>query len=305
MQEVANIIDPNSQRLYWNIYLGLEKEFSRIAELVCIDDAQLNVYSLKIAELLIRTVVEIEAISKDLFAAAGGTFAEGNPFFDTDCLAYLEKQWGIERRVVFVTSSHVYLSKGQKTLCPLKDASRRGKGAWKKAYNAVKHNGRIDVKQGNIGNLMSALAALYLLNVYYKGFSAPLEVGDDNAIRSFDASLGSDIFSVGVKDIRGGVSSGGVRTKKGDFGECVYLIKASEASAQKLVDGMARAFVPVNERWQAIMKAHGGVKPPEKVWERFRNAELAKAQPEIQRVFNEAYKLIRYEAVLNFNQFNV
>ena len=43
----------------------------------------------------------------------------------------------------------------------------------------------------------------------------------------------------------------------------------------------------------------------EKEWERFRNVELAKAQPEIQRVFNEAYKLIRYEAVLNFNQFNV
>lgn len=303
MREPVNIIDPNSQRLYWNIYIGLEKEFSRLAELVYIDDAQLTVYSLKIAELLIRTVVEIEAISKDLFVVAGGSLPERNPFFDTDCLAYLEEQWGIEKRVVLVTSPHVYLSKEQKTLLPLKNASRRGKGAWKQAYNAVKHNGRVDVKQGNVGNLMSALAALYLLNIYYKGFSAPFELGDDNAVRSFDASLGSDIFSVCVKDIRNGVSSNGIKTLSGDFGMCTYLFKASEQSAQKLVDGMARAFAPANERLRATIKERGGVKLSESEWKCFQDAELRRAYPEIQRVLDDTYKLIRYEAILNFNQF--
>lgn len=56
-----------SSTLYWNIYKSLERELLNLAETIHIDDSQLSVYSMRIANLLIRTVIEIESISKELY----------------------------------------------------------------------------------------------------------------------------------------------------------------------------------------------------------------------------------------------
>ena len=48
--------------LYWNVYKSLERELLSLAEIIHIDDSQLDVYSMKIADLLIRTTVEIDCI---------------------------------------------------------------------------------------------------------------------------------------------------------------------------------------------------------------------------------------------------
>lgn len=53
--------------LYWPIYKKIEKEIVELSNHIHFDDNQLSVYSVKIVELLIRCVVEIEAISKDLY----------------------------------------------------------------------------------------------------------------------------------------------------------------------------------------------------------------------------------------------
>ena len=52
--------------LYWQVFKNIEREFLQLADVIHIDDKQLGVYSMKIADLLIRTVIEIEAISKEL-----------------------------------------------------------------------------------------------------------------------------------------------------------------------------------------------------------------------------------------------
>jgi len=45
--------------LYWSVYKNLEKEVLELSNQIHIDDEQLNVYSIKISELLIRCSVEI------------------------------------------------------------------------------------------------------------------------------------------------------------------------------------------------------------------------------------------------------
>lgn len=59
--------------IFWPVYKNLEAEFLKLMYYIHIDDSQLNVYSSKIAELLLRTVVEIESISKKLYSENGGT----------------------------------------------------------------------------------------------------------------------------------------------------------------------------------------------------------------------------------------
>lgn len=48
------MMEQMSAQLHWNMYKNLEREFLSFAEAVHINDKQVNVFSLKIAELLNR-----------------------------------------------------------------------------------------------------------------------------------------------------------------------------------------------------------------------------------------------------------
>jgi len=54
-------------------------------------------------------------------------------------------------------------------LHPLRKSNKRGTSGskWKRAYQALKHDRYGSLKQGTIENLLNALGALYILNIYY------------------------------------------------------------------------------------------------------------------------------------------
>lgn len=177
--------------LFWPVYKNLEKELLLLAENIHIDDKQLNVYSVKIAELLIRTAVEIEAISKELYFQNGGTGKKDEIYFDTDCIQHLENKWSITKKEIIVASPYLYFEKDKnKILAPLKKVNIRGKGDWKKAYQAVKHDRANSLAKGNLKSFIDALGSLYILNIYYKGDEDLKNIQDRK-----DLNLGSDIFA--------------------------------------------------------------------------------------------------------------
>lgn len=190
--------------IFWTIYKNLEKELIELSYKIHFSDNQNNVYSVHISDLLIRTAVEIEALSKELYKLAGGNMTpldeEGNErdlYFDTDCIQYLDFNWGITKKQVNVVSPNFYFTKSENlVLRPLKGCNKRGSGRWKKAYQAVKHNRVEALEAGNIANLIRAVAALYLLNLYFR--NQKYDVGTVMNTIPFDARMGSDIFSVSI-----------------------------------------------------------------------------------------------------------
>jgi hypothetical protein len=192
--------------LYWPIYKNLEREIIELSNQIHFDDKQVSVYSTKIAELLIRCSIEIESIAKELYEQAGGDMTpagnDGNNrdlYFDTDCLYLLESKWELSKKHVVVSASNFYFEKEEnRILMPLRKAHKRGTSAadWGKAYQSIKHNRSKNLSQGNVKNLIRAMAALYLLNIYYKDNKYSIEKSSN--IKDFDSSLGSDIFSIKV-----------------------------------------------------------------------------------------------------------
>lgn len=186
--------------LYWAVYQNLESELLDIANTIHMDDNQLNVYSVRIADLLVRTVIEIESISKQLYEQFGGEMvpkdSEGKPrtlYFDTDCLQLLEEKWEISKKTVIVSGTMFFFQREEnKYLSPLRKSYNRGSSGadWKRAYQAVKHERYNNLKQGNLKNLIRSMAALYLLNIYNsdKTFAG----------QEFDSRVGSRIFSIDV-----------------------------------------------------------------------------------------------------------
>ena len=214
------------KNLYWPVYLNLERELLDVARTIHINDRQLEVYSMRIADLLVRTVVEIEAISKELFYANGGTIPEGQdyPYFDSDCIRLLADKWKIDKKIVLVTAVDMFMEEDSNVvLRPLCRARWRGnKGQdWNRAYQNVKHNRMKMLHKGTLKIFIRALAALYLLNIYYRDENVVLD--HDCTGRSHDFSFGSSVFSIQCHGKGSVISHDGGYVKGDDYEECVYL----------------------------------------------------------------------------------
>ena len=190
---------------YWPVYRNLEKELLQLADNIHFADDQVKVYSMHIADLIVWCSIEIEAIAKELYQILGGDSSpvdyDGNKrdlYFDTDCLALLESKWHLSKKQLTVSSSTFYFTNGaNKVITPLYKADKRGTSGskWKQAHQAVKHNRTASLKMGNIEDLLHAMGALFILNLYYKEevfFIGRVYMSSNE----FDIRAGSDIFSV-------------------------------------------------------------------------------------------------------------
>ena len=169
--------------MFWQTYLKLEKELLEISKYVYIIDekivnhvfqsctTQLEIFSPHIADLIIRTCIEIEAISKELYFEFGGQKLRGasDLFFDEACLKLIDIRCKTHKKAVIISCLFFYITKdNNKIFKPLKKAHNRKGTDWEKAYQALKHDRYSSFCYGTIKNLLHALGALYLLNIYYR-----------------------------------------------------------------------------------------------------------------------------------------
>jgi len=302
--------------IYWSIYKNLEREIIDLANLVHFDDKQLTVYSIKISELLIRTVVEIESISKELYFMNGGTKPDDSKlFFDTDCIDLLEKKWLLSKKVILVSSSNFYFTKEEnRILKPLYKANKRGSSSsdWQKSYQSVKHNRAKNLAKGTISNLIRAMAGLFLLNIYYKDLQYDLE--KDATGTNFDNGLGSAIFSCKIH-INSSINAYGDNERNADFDECTYIL----LSTLKTREEVKKALNVLNEKANAkinsitedeILKKLSKINDlnQEEFVKNYKvEAEKLKTETMIQvakentHILKKSIDDLRYEAILNKN----
>lgn len=235
--------------LYWPVYKNLEKEFLELANYIHFSDDQLNIYSMHIADLIVRCSVEIEALSKELYSANGGIMSpidsQGNSrdlYFDTDCLNLLEQKWCLSKKQIIVSAINFYLTDEKyKILTPLHKANKRGSSGskWKQAYQAVKHDRRNSLKKANIENLLHAMGALYILNLYYK--DEKIDIGRVYlSDHYFDSRVGSEIFSVSVYQATGFSMNKHMNDTcilppaDGDLDKSIFIIKYDDKSYMEM-----------------------------------------------------------------------
>lgn len=198
--------------IFWQTYLNLEKEAIEVSKYIFFTDevlvnsgggivaqsctSQLEAFSPHISDLLVRCCVQIEALSKELYFDNGGTKPRGDTsiLFDEDCLKLIDIKWQTHNKVVLVVAPFFNFTKDEnKILKPLKEAHKRQGTYWERAYQAVKHDRYSSLQKGNVKAFLHALAALYLLNLYYRNESWVTKYQD---IPKQDYSMGSAIFSV-------------------------------------------------------------------------------------------------------------
>ncbi len=226
--------------MYWSVYKNLERDVLTLADYLLFTDKQLQVYSVFIADLLVRCAIEIEALSKELYIDNGGPYPvydatnkERNLYFDTDCLNLLKEKWNLtEKKIIIAASNFYFEDEKNRILQPLKKAHKRGSSGskWKQAYQAVKHDRSNSIEKATVENLIHALGSLYILNIYYK----------ESAIKSskeFDYSQGSNIFtSFSVDATLTSLTSKMKDTDISNYSELPFAIFVKKYTAETVVE---------------------------------------------------------------------
>jgi len=221
--------------IYWPVYKNLESEFLRIMYYVHIDDNQLSVHSSKIADLILRAAVEIESISKELYIINGGKKRKIRRFDDEILDDVLIPDWTLDKKVVFISSHNCFQT--QREMFPFQKTENKTLRpaeltfSWNNAYQNLKHDRGKSLPFGSIKYLFDIMAALYILNIYYKNDEFP-EGKFHNEV-PIHKSLDSDIFSINIHHVVR--TEGGTATPKinDDFYKSVYYTDITEKSSEK------------------------------------------------------------------------
>lgn len=248
--------------LFWQTYLNLEKELIEISKYIYITDVktvnengtyveqtcntQLETFSSHIADMLVRCCVQIEALSKELYYDLGGDKPRGDNsiFFDEDCLKEIDIKWGTHEKVVLVTSPLFNLTKDEnRVLKPLKEAHKRGGTYWERAYQAVKHDRYNSLAMGNVKALIQSMAALYLLNLYYRHDEWEIKYQD---VQNLDMSVGSVVFSVNRP-----ISQQLWYGNNPVYSDSPYVIQYREEDYQKIKKTQENEYKALNEYWRS------------------------------------------------------
>lgn len=246
--------------IFWQTYLNLEKEAIEVSKYIFFTDevlvngkggivaqscnTQLETFSPHIADLLVRCCVQIEAISKELYFDNGGTKARGDSsiLFDEDCLKLIDIKWQTHNKTVMVVAPFFNSVKDEnRILKPLKEAHKRQGTYWEKAYQAVKHDRYSSLHKGNVKAFIHALAALYLLNLYYRNDSWVTKYQD---ISKLDYSMGSAIFTV-KPPVANQLWHGNSPT----ITESPYVVSYQDADYQRIEEMQRKEEQALNDYW--------------------------------------------------------
>lgn len=247
--------------IFWQTYLNIEKEAIEVSKFIFITDeitnnlggknistsctSQLTTFSPYIADLLVRCCVQIEAVSKELYFENGGTKPRGDNtiFFDEDCLKLIDIKWETHNKRVLVVAPFFNLTKEEnRELRPLKEAHKRGGTYWERAYQAVKHDRYTSLSMGNVKAFLHALAALYLLNLYYRKDSWVTTYKD---LRKQDYSMGSSLFA--VKPPKAEQLWYGNQPQ---ISESPYVITYQDADYKRIIEIQQAENEALNNYWQ-------------------------------------------------------
>lgn len=143
-------------------YHRLEKEVEEVLMTITYNEEQKKVYSPRIADLILRVCSEIEFLAKEIYFREGGPETDPEKVkFDKDGLELINDKIGLNRLILFTSE----LNKTQnKRLMPFV-GFKKTTNAWLNSYQSIKHYKYNNLEKASLENLVTSLAALYILNI--------------------------------------------------------------------------------------------------------------------------------------------
>lgn len=199
-----------AQNLFKPVYNRLEQEFKELSYCIAFDKKNLSVFSIKIADMILRTVSECENIARAICQKEGIKFLDKKRqtrkvIYFYEYIDELDKIFGLSKWLVsfkFENSSEdIFISKSTPFRKDIK--TKNGKKeiddwCWYDAYNSIKHNRNKYFKKANLENLIYGLEALFLLNIIFEDKVFYKEEYEDYKALYSEIEEFSDVFDIDV-----------------------------------------------------------------------------------------------------------
>lgn len=183
----------NNEEMYFSVYNDIEREVLELTKSIHFTDDQSNVYSIKIADLIIRCSVELEAIAKSLYRIKNnGKQSEKMG----KCFTWLDKYFKLSQKEIIIVSPCFHFQKYKENkFCPF-DYKDKSIDDYYSVYCALKHDRIKNIKKATLYTLTRVLGALYILNIYYA--NRKMSLGAEQYSLKIEKSGGSNIFNYKV-----------------------------------------------------------------------------------------------------------
>jgi hypothetical protein len=151
---------------YWPVYERLEKEFLELTFFISLEDVHLKVFSVKLADLLLRIGAENENSAKTLAHKLGHKNIQRSNFPSLGNI--LCSSISLETKSIEIM--WIYQSLSAKTITPFSTWSKTKSinPVWYDAYNKLKHDRNSNFRAANYGNVLEGLAGLFILNLWLR-----------------------------------------------------------------------------------------------------------------------------------------
>ncbi|MGM9970668.1 MAG: hypothetical protein ACI35S_09780 [Anaeroplasma sp.] len=179
-------------KIYFPVYSILEKEILELTSIIHFNDEQIKVYSIKIADLIVRISVEIEAIAKDIYREEN----KCDPETPGKCFDWMEQNWKISKKKLFLINPYFHFKRYFNPYINPFNYKNNSEDDFYSQYNAIKHDRGKNLHKGNVNVLIRSIAALYILNLYYDNKKQVLS--EKYSVSNVNNSYGSNLFSYGV-----------------------------------------------------------------------------------------------------------
>jgi len=148
---------------YWKRFLYLEKKLIELSNYIDLDERNFKTFSLEIMSLYLSTCSEIEAIYKEISNKKGKNYNFRE--FRQDFSSLKNNQFLIAK---------VSLKYNSLELTPFIDINQKKEECddfvaikWWQDHNSIKHDRDMNFQYATLENFITALSALYLLNLYF------------------------------------------------------------------------------------------------------------------------------------------
>lgn len=144
---------------FWKYYLALEEDTHHLFRYIEPDERNFSVYSVEITRLYLSTCAEVDVILKSICQLIDEKKEVANIQQYAEVLI-TQKNSIFKKKVILESHRLTFSPFGEWTLSASPD--------WWKKHNKVKHDREKNYTEANLGNFLSSLSALYLLNIYYE-----------------------------------------------------------------------------------------------------------------------------------------
>lgn len=156
---------------HWNYYIMLEKRVVELEEYIAFNEDNKSCYSKQIMNILINVCCEFDVICKLIIDMDLNDFGKIN--------VYRQAISQDDNYKIAISEELDFIEFSELHLIPLKNFETESPDWWK-AYNDLKHNREENFSKATLFNLLNALGALYILEIYFYKNNYQNKENDEN-----------------------------------------------------------------------------------------------------------------------------